>query len=553
MGLTMAMILFAAKSMNSKQLETVLKSRLQASQNEILVILTQEKQKVLQAMGDFRITSALISGLKTRNRVLVLAETKKLFVQAQNQNIDILTISDDKGVIVARGHLPEAYGDKKGSLPLYKQALGGKYAADYEKGKAGFAIRGAAPIFDYQGRVIGTIMIGRKISNQWISQVRGKTGVEISIFEGSTKRIATTLKDSSKSVMEAWSGKYSSISYPFKGQDGKILGMLSVVIPREEIVEAQRQNNYYLTLIAILVSVIAGGVGYILSLQIVKPINRLAYTTEQFALGNIWIDISHDSKDEVGRLYRSFALMAESIRELAQVVERSLTGDWTGEVRVKSEKDLLSKNINKMIKGLFSSILEKERLLLLTVKALVAALESKDRYTHNHSLGVAKIAERIIEKMELSEKEKFKIRFAALLHDVGKIGIPDRVLNKKGQLHEEEWLIMQKHPAIGAKIIGHIPGLKEIGEIVLCHHARWDGKGYPFPLSGEDIPLGARIIAIADTFQAMTSNRPYRKSFPLEAAIREIESCSGTQFDPQIVKSFLDIQWSIEAKREKPL
>jgi HD-GYP domain-containing protein (c-di-GMP phosphodiesterase class II) len=137
------------------------------------------------------------------------------------------------------------------------------------------------------------------------------------------------------------------------------------------------------------------------------------------------------------------------------------------------------------------------------------------------------------------------LKHAAMLHDLGKIGIPDEILLKKGKLTDSEYDIIRKHPQIGAEIIRHIHFLKDVAPIVLYHHERFDGFGYCSGLKGKEIPLGARIIAIADVYQALTSDRPYRKAYSKEEALKIITEGSGTQFDPEIVKVFFEI---IEAK-----
>ncbi|MCX7779855.1 MAG: HD-GYP domain-containing protein [Negativicutes bacterium] len=184
---------------------------------------------------------------------------------------------------------------------------------------------------------------------------------------------------------------------------------------------------------------------------------------------------------------------------------------------------------------------ERETILLSAVEALLTALEAKDPYTSGHSSEVASLSVQIACKLQLSSQEIFKIRLAALLHDIGKIGIPDSVLNKAGPLTQEEWKLIKQHPAIGAKIIAGIPALADLALAVSCHHCRFDGTGYP-ATAGEQIPLAARIIAVADSFQAMTADRPYRRGLAPEEALAEIKRCAGTQFDPAIADIFIMLQ-----------
>ncbi len=184
-----------------------------------------------------------------------------------------------------------------------------------------------------------------------------------------------------------------------------------------------------------------------------------------------------------------------------------------------------------------------------SLRALVKALEAKDPYTKEHSERVTSLALDLAQLMGLSESDIESLRFAGHLHDIGKVGIQDHILLKPGKLTREEYEVIKKHPLIGAEIVGHISLLKEEVLIIKHHHERWDGKGYPDGLAGEDIPLLARILAVADTYDAMTSNRPYRPPLPHEVALEEIRKNAGTQFDPHIAEAFLEL-WAQKERGE---
>ena len=178
---------------------------------------------------------------------------------------------------------------------------------------------------------------------------------------------------------------------------------------------------------------------------------------------------------------------------------------------------------------------------LSAVYALVSAVEAKDPYIYGHSRKVNTYAMALAEAIGLSPDQVANVSTAALLHDIGKIGIPDKVLNKKGKLNEEDWRAIKTHPELGATIIRNIPRLVPCVNIVLYHHERWDGSGYPKGLKGEEIPLEARILTIADTFEAMTSARPYRPALPLEEIIKQLKQGAGLHFDPKLVEVFIGI------------
>ena len=173
-------------------------------------------------------------------------------------------------------------------------------------------------------------------------------------------------------------------------------------------------------------------------------------------------------------------------------------------------------------------------LFLNTVKSLAAAIETKDIYTRGHSERVTQYSLIIARKLGMDSSEIEKLRLAALLHDIGKIGIDESILRKPAKLSPSEFEEIKKHPIYAANILESIPQLHEIIPVIKHHHERFDGNGYPDGLKGEKIPYLARIIAIADTFDAMSSDRPYRKALPVQVCLQEILNCSGTQFDPNI-------------------
>lgn len=188
-----------------------------------------------------------------------------------------------------------------------------------------------------------------------------------------------------------------------------------------------------------------------------------------------------------------------------------------------------------------ASIYQEMRLTFLGVTtALADALEKRDPYTGGHTRRVHEYSVTIARRLGLPEEEMDTLRLAAILHDVGKIGVSDQVLRKPGRLDEEEFAEMCRHPEVGGEIIGHLPQLTKVMPGVLYHHEQFNGNGYPAQLCGEAIPEVARIIAVADAFDAMTSDRPYRKALPLDAAFAELQKFSGRQFDPRMVAAFMD-------------
>lgn len=174
------------------------------------------------------------------------------------------------------------------------------------------------------------------------------------------------------------------------------------------------------------------------------------------------------------------------------------------------------------------------------IECITAALDAKDPYTAGHSQRVSDMSLKIAEICGLSNEHQEEIHIAAHLHDIGKIGVPDAVLNKTGKLDDDEWQAIRKHPQIGADILNKSSSLSDISHIVVAHHERFDGKGYPNGLKGAEIPAGARIIAIADSIDAMTSNRCYRLAHDFDYCYEEIKKNLGTMYDPVIGQGVLD-------------
>lgn len=186
------------------------------------------------------------------------------------------------------------------------------------------------------------------------------------------------------------------------------------------------------------------------------------------------------------------------------------------------------------------SLLKQLReLLYTTIQAISEALDEKDTYTHGHSKRVTLYSLILGRAMNLDTATLEKLQLAGLLHDIGKIGTPERILNKPGGLTHEEFDIIKKHPRKGREILRNIKQLKDITAWLRSHHEKYDGTGYPDALKGEEIPLPARILSVADTYDAMTSDRSYRKGLPHEVALEEIKRCANTQFDPMVVDVFL--------------
>ncbi len=196
------------------------------------------------------------------------------------------------------------------------------------------------------------------------------------------------------------------------------------------------------------------------------------------------------------------------------------------------------KDINDELKDTYDKL---ERAYMESIQTLRYTVEAKDTYTRGHSDRVSEFSVLIGKHLGLPDEDLKVLQIGGLFHDIGKIGVPDSILLKEGKLTDDEYSEIKNHPTIGAHILSNATIFQNIIPIVKHHHEKYDGNGYPAKLKGEDIPYFARIAAIADTFDAMTSKRTYRDALPLETVIAEIERCKGTQFDPKLADVFLDI------------
>jgi HD-GYP domain-containing protein (c-di-GMP phosphodiesterase class II) len=255
-----------------------------------------------------------------------------------------------------------------------------------------------------------------------------------------------------------------------------------------------------------LMLLLAGCVGLLSARAITNPIQQLADTTQLIARGDFSKKIQIRSRTEIGELAETFNKMTDDLELYIQQIRKA------GE--------------------------ENKALFLGTIRALAAAVDEKDPYTRGHSDRVTKYSMIIARALGLDEKLVETIRISALLHDVGKIGIDDRILKKPGFLTPEEFEIMKQHPVKGFNIMKTIEQMREMLPGLRSHHEQWDGNGYPDRLKGEEIPLIARIIAVADTLDAMTTNRPYQQAFTFQAAVDKINKNVGLKYDKKVVAAF---------------
>lgn len=226
------------------------------------------------------------------------------------------------------------------------------------------------------------------------------------------------------------------------------------------------------------------------------------------------------------------------------MIESERAGKFTPSFPVNSpyeEVNRLGAALNSAARAMLNSEADLDALYLQFVETMAQALDARDAYTAGHSLRVAEYSHKLALAMGLSQEDAETIRLAAQLHDIGKIGIPDAVLSKQGPLNPEEQGLIRLHPQIGCKILKRVGRFERLLGVVELHHENHDGSGYPYGLAGHGVPIEARIVHVADAFDAMTSTRSYRPALTLASAVDEIERNSGRMFDPQIAEAFLKL------------
>jgi putative nucleotidyltransferase with HDIG domain len=215
------------------------------------------------------------------------------------------------------------------------------------------------------------------------------------------------------------------------------------------------------------------------------------------------------------------------------------------------ERSILLSESRQQAKQIESAYAELEVTYDRTLTALMSALDARDRETEGHSTRVSRLACMLGEELGLNGYQLKSLERGSLLHDIGKIGISDTILHKPGKLTDDEWHIMRVHPDIGARIVEGIPFLQETLPVIRYHHERWDGSGYPLGLKGHEIPIQARIFAVADVFDALTSSRTYRKRSSAQEAVRYLTENSGRLFDPSIVQALTQLPYTDYIQGEK--
>jgi putative nucleotidyltransferase with HDIG domain len=384
----------------------------------------------------------------------------------------------------------------------------------------------SGPVYDAQRNLTGVLMVGRNLKGI-VQEIRSSTFAQITLYDpngivitstlpypqslpagmasevnsykdiSSTRRDLTNVRD-----FEASNLTFAEILGGFEVRRNKELGVLGVSLSMNTIVQTTTASRWRIFLLVASANFLIILVGISLANQITRPLIRLVQASSKVAKGDLNVKVQTQTNDEISVLANSFNVMVDSLN--------------------MSQQELLNAYDD-------------------TLAGWAKALELRDKETKGHSIRVTELTVEIAEALGIQGEALVHIRRGALLHDVGKMGTPDAILNKPGPLTTEEWRIIHKHPQDGCDMLSHIDFLKPALEVPLCHHEKWDGTGYPAGLRGEEIPISARIFCIVDVWDALINDRPYRKAISEKEVMDYIRSQSGKHFDPRIVDAFLRI------------
>ncbi len=403
-------------------------------------------------------------------------------------------------------------------------AVGDKYAAVISTPRGPYFFI-AGPIVK-NDQPVGAVLVGKSVSTL-TNEMRQATLAQTTIYDFEGNPLATTLlskpnlevtdaqqilsSQDQKSYYQpiaAASIDYTEILFPWEVRSGEDVGILGAAIPQNYLVSTSwiTRAQIFVALAAFILLIVL--VGSYLAQRISQPLVDLVEASDEIAQGNLMVSLPPKGQDEIALLTDSFNKMAEALRqsklELMEAYDSSLEG-WS------------------------------------------RALTLRDHDTDDHSQRVVEMTLRLAEELGIPEGKMDHIRRGALLHDIGKVGIPDDILLKEDQLDGEEWEIMKKHPVLAFEMLQPIDYLQESLEIPLYHHERWDGRGYPYGLLGEEIPITARIFSVVDVYDALLSERPYRSAWTRNQALKYIYENRGAHFDPQIVDAFLKLYGGSES------
>jgi putative nucleotidyltransferase with HDIG domain len=467
-------------------LQAMLERALAVHPNVIVEAVDPSAREIVGVVGHGTVASTV-----TQSRDLSGWPGLTYMLSGGGANLDLLVSSPRAAVFAA---VPVR--DGAGTL------LGAILVGDYLDDRAGVikaSLHDDITYYDINGQVLSTSLA---ISpGQW-STLALEGGTRSRINPTSVVELSRSADGPGMELLSPWAIRNTNFGYV--GTTASSAGLLADT------------NQLRITLVVLFLAgvLLTLAIGIWLARRITRPVHQLVEATRLVSAGDLDHQAPLTTRDEIGELTESFNQMTRSLR------------DKSASLKV--------------------AMVQLQDTYLMTIEALAAAVEARDPYTHGHTQRVEDYAVIMAKALGCDETETNAIRRASILHDIGKIGIEDTILRKQGRLDPEEELRMQRHPLIGVDMLKGIDFLEPVLPLVRHHHERWDGNGYPSQLREDEIPLGARILAVADAVDAMTSDRPYRAARTFEYAKTEILKGSGTHFDPEVVTAFIKSQREIE-------
>jgi HD-GYP domain-containing protein (c-di-GMP phosphodiesterase class II) len=508
--------------------------------------MVREEDRLLGTLRLLSFSSGLPEILTIDQTESIRTKTLGIIIENQEEFVEFLDASGNHILSihhVKNGNIEE-YNYVKGSGDIFKNlafvtnivqnkidSLGDKYSgfASIDQQKVFYV---AGPVFDSNNKLIGIILIGKSL-NSMVREIRYETLSQVTLYDLQGKLLASTfsepielpsneskiilsqqdIESGRRSISDANSNTISSdrrqvtvsnINYdeilgPWEIRGDIDIGIIGAAIPKNFIVNTSALTRIQIFGISFLAVIIVIGIGFYLANHITKPLINLVSATNEVAEGNLEIQVKTSSNDEIAELTKTFNQMTT--------------------------------NLNISRKELFNAYNE-------TLISWTKAMHLRDEETEGHMNRVVELSLAFGKSLGITDNDLVNLYRGALMHDIGKIGVPDRILQKAGSLTTEERIEMEKHPQLAKELIWPIAYLRPSVDIPYCHHEWWNGTGYPQGLSGKEIPLHARLFAIIDVWDALTSDRYYRKAFSLEAAKKMMLIETGKHFDPDLLTKF---------------
>lgn len=502
--------------------------------------LVREENRLLKTLRMLSFTEGMAAAMEEENSQrlgdlaigIAAAQGEEEVILLNTQGEVILDIQNSPSGSSADYSFMYRNGTDFAALPFVNKVLtetldseGDKFSGlAFHNGQYVFYVSG--PVRDAEERLVGVALVGKTL-HTIASQLRTETLAQISLYDTSGTILATTLSEpqpldpgttaqlisdkQSASLRRKLSEKrsfnildlnYSEILGAWQVRGSEVIGLVGTSMVNNYWITASTPTRVQVIGLVTLLILLVFVVGVEIADRITYPIQSLVTASSQVAAGNLDVRIPMGGNDEVGYLTEAFNMMVTNLN--------------------KSRLDLV-------------------QAYDATIAGWATMLDQRDQDTEGHTRRVTELTLDVTRRFGFSDEELVHVRRGALLHDIGKMSIPDRILKKRGKLTPEEWKIMRLHPKIAYDVLNPIEYLRPALDIPYAHHERWDGKGYPRGLAGENIPLAARIFTVVDVWDAMTSDRPYRPAMDRQVVIEHIFSERGKMFDPQVV----DVFWSV--------